>query len=96
MEKKKQWGDIGYDNLDDMGHFLSEPPIKKGQGVVDYSNTVVQPNAATEIKLQEEAFSFDYKTLWSESESRNYKLKMEIDDLKAQIDRLKAVLKDSL
>ncbi len=45
---------------------------------------------------QHNGYAIDYKVWWSESESRNYKLKMEIDDLKAQIDRLKAVLKDSL
>ena len=52
----------------------------------------LEPGAIEQINW----YAIDYKVWWSESESRNYKLKMEIDDLKAQIDRLKAVLKDSL
>ena len=55
---------------------------------------VAQPNAATEP--QKYTFDFDYRAWWSESQLKNNELKQEIEDLKAQIDRLKAVLKDSL
>lgn len=55
---------------------------------------VAQPNAATEP--QKYTFDFDYRAWWSESQLKNNELKKEIEDLKAKIDRLKAVLKDSL
>jgi len=46
--------------------------------------------------MEKNEYAIDYKAWWLEEQKKRLNLEKEVEDLKAQTDRLKAVLKDLL